>query len=240
MNIESKTAIVTGASSGLGKSFSRALIQQGAAVYGLARNEDSLNTVMEELGNRFIPVLMDVTDHDAIENWVNQTFKASAQPDILINNAGLGLFANADQLSIEEWHALMETNVSGTFYMCRNIIPLMKNNEQVCHIINMSSIAGKLGNPQMSGYNASKFAVSGFSESLFKELRYDGIKVTCFYPGSVNTRFFDKVDGADTHSNMMHPDDVATQLIHVLETPDNFLISEIVMRPLNPKQPEEE
>src|SRR5699024_4254422 len=101
-------------------------------------------------------------------------------------------------------------------------------------------IAGKGGNPQMSGYNASKFAVRGVSESLFQELRYDDIKVTCFYPGSVNTHFFDHSDGADTHSNMMSPNDVATQLINVLETPDNFLINEIVMRPLNPKPPEAE
>src|SRR5699024_3671357 len=123
--------------------------------------------------------------------------------------------------------------------MCRNIIPLMKSKDRVCHIINMSSIAGKVATPQMSGYNASKFAVRGFSESLFQELRYNGVKVTCFYPGSVNTHFFDDTDGANTHSNMMHPDDVAAQLVNVLETPDNFLINEIVMRPLNPKPPEE-
>lgn len=240
MDLNLKTAIVTGASSGLGKSFSAALIQKGAIVYGVARNDDALKTVREELGNHFMPATIDVTDHKAIKNWVDKTFTGEDAPDILVNNAGLGLFGNADQLSLGEWHALMNTNVSGIFYMCRNIIPLMKNKEEVCHIINMSSIAGKVGTPQMSGYNASKFAVRGFSESLFQELRYNGIKVTCFYPGSVNTRFFDKAEGADTHSNMMHPDDVATQLINVLETPDNFLINEIVMRPLNPKPPEEE
>src|SRR5699024_36572 len=170
MDLKSKTAIVTGASSGLGRSFSTALVQKGATVYGLARNEAKLNAVKDEVGNRFIPVSLDVTRHEAIKSWVKETFSADLKPDILINNAGLGLFGDTYKLSLEEWNELLNTNVSGIFYMCRNIIPLMKSNEQVCHIVNMSSIAGKVGNPQMSGYNASKFAVRGFSESLFQEL----------------------------------------------------------------------
>jgi short-subunit dehydrogenase len=124
--------------------------------------------------------------------------------------------------------------------MCRQIVPLMKANENICHIVNIASIAGKVGNPKMTGYNASKFAVRGFSESLFQEIRYDGIKVSCFFPGSVNTHFFDNVDGADTHPNMMQPRDIAVTLAGVIETPDNLLINEVVMRPLNPKPPEEQ
>jgi len=124
--------------------------------------------------------------------------------------------------------------------MTRNIVPLMKANEAVCHIINIASIAGKIGNPQLTGYNASKFGVRGFSEALFKELRYDGIKVTCFYPGSIATSFFDNTKGVETHPNMMQPEDVSKLLINVLETADNFLINEVTMRPLNPKPPEEQ
>ncbi len=115
----------------------------------------------------------------------------------------------------------------------------MKENKNHCHIVNIASIAGKIGNPQLSGYNASKFGVRGFSESLFKEVRYDGIKVTCFYPGSIQTKFFSDAD-SESHSNMMQPEDVAEVLIHVLETPDNFLINDITMRPLNPKHPDEQ
>jgi NADP-dependent 3-hydroxy acid dehydrogenase YdfG len=145
-----------------------------------------------------------------------------------------------DELPLDEWHTMMNTNVNGIFYMCRQVIPLMKKNKNVCHIINIASIAGKVGNPKMTGYNTSKFGVRGFSESLFQEVRYDGIKVSCFYPGSVNTHFFDEVDGAETHSNMMQPDDIAKIMTDVIETPDNFLINEVVMRPLNPKPPEEQ
>ena len=240
MDLADKIAIVTGASSGLGQAFSEKLIEKGATVYGLARSEDKLNKLHEEFGNRFQPVTLDITDHESIEDWVDSTFSEDHSPDILINNAGLGLFGDVDELGLDEWHKMINTNLSGIFYMTRQITPHMKENENICHIVNIASIAGKIGNPKMTGYNATKFGVRGFSESLFKELRYDGIKVTCFYPGSVNTHFFDSIDGADTHPNMMQPQDIAKTMADVLETPDNFLINEVVMRPLNPKPPEEE
>lgn len=239
MNLSGKTAIVTGASSGIGTVFSQALINNEATVYGLARSEDKLNNIQNEFGEAFIPVRMDVTRHEDIKTWVDQTFDDQNSPDILINNAGLGYFADVDELSVQEWNRMIDTNLSGIFYMTRLLVPLMKQNENVCHIINIASIAGKIGNPQLSGYNASKFGVSGFSEALFKELRYDGIKVSCLYPGSIATEFFKNAEGTRTHSNMMHPKDVAQVLINVLETPDNFLISDVTMRPLNPKPPEE-
>lgn len=239
MNIQSKTAVITGASSGIGTAFSRSLIDKGAAVYGLARSTDKLNAIREELGEQFMPVTMDITDHDAIESWIRDTFSDKNQPDILINNAGLGRFGDVDELSLEDWEAMIQTNLSGIFYMTRQLVPLMKENDSVCHIINIASIAGKIGNPQLTGYNASKFGVRGFSEALFKEVRYDGIKVTCFYPGSIATSFFGGVD-METHSNMMQPHEVADVLVNILETPDNFLINDITMRPLNPKSPENE
>lgn len=239
MNLKDKTAIVTGASRGIGRAFSEALVKKDATVYGLARGEDTLAEVQQNLGNSFLPVSLDITDHKAIDAWVEETFKSSRLPDILINNAGLGLFGNVDDLTIEEWEKMIRTNLSGTFYMTRRIVPLMKANQSVCHIINIASIAGKIGNPQLSGYNASKYGVRGFTEALFKELRYNGIKVTGLYPGSIATDFFNRSDGADSHPNMMQPPDVADVLINTLETPDNFLISDITMRPLNPKPPSE-
>lgn len=240
MNLSGKTVIVTGASSGIGTAFSRSLIQKGANVYGLARRLDKLQDIKEQLGNKFIPVQMDVTDADSLQSWTESTFHKNLSPDILINNAGLGIFGNVDEISVEDWNTMMRTNVDGIFYLTRLIVPLMKENPGHCHIINIASVAGLIGNPQISGYNASKFAVRGFSEALFKELRYDKIKVTCMFPGSIVTEFFDKASGGDTHSNMMMPGDVANTLIHLLETPDNYLINEITLRPLNPKSPDED
>lgn len=238
MDLNGKTAIITGASSGIGAAFAQALINKGATVYGLARSVEKLNRIHTEFGDPFIPVEMDVTDHDALENWIDETFSDDFQPDVLINNAGVGYFGKVDELPLDQWETMIQTNLNGIFYLTRQVVPLMKQNTDVCHIVNIASIAGKLGNPEISGYNASKFGVSGFSEALFKELRYDGIKVTCLYPGSIATNFFDTI-GRETHSNMMQPADVANVLTNLLETPDNFLISDMTMRPLNPKRPDE-
>lgn len=238
MDIASKVAVITGASSGIGTAFSQALVEKGATVYGLARSSGKLEQVQQKLGNSFIPITLDITSHDAIDQWVDETFNEQS-PDILINNAGLGRFGNVDTLPLEDWDRMISTNLSGVFYMCRQIVPLMKSNTNGCHIINIASIAGKIGNPQLSGYNASKFGVRGFSEALFKELRYEGIKVTCFCPGSIATNFFNEANDSESHANMMQPNEVADVLVNVLETPDNFLINEITMRPLNPKHPDE-
>lgn len=237
MNLDSKIAIVTGASSGIGAEFSKMLIENGSEVYGLARSEDKLKNMQKSLGDNFHPVKMDITDSDAIEAWVDKTFSRKHQPDILINNAGVMYSANVDETTMEEWKTMIDVNLNGIFYLTRLIVPLMKDNDSVCHIINISSIAGLLGNPTISGYNASKFAVRGFSEALFKELRYDGIKVSCLFPGSINTELFDKIDGIDNHPNMMTTHDISSTVKFLLETDDNFLINEITMRPLNPKDP---
>ncbi|MEX1062315.1 MAG: SDR family oxidoreductase [Balneolaceae bacterium] len=238
MNLENKIAIVTGASGGTGRAFSKALIHKGATVYGLARRTEKLQSLRDELGEEFIPVVMDVTDHKGIRAWVSKTFTGH-QPDILINNAGIATFSDVDELSVSDWHAMINTNVNGIFYLTGEVVPLLKKNPATCHIINISSVAGLLGNPGLSGYNATKFAVRGFSEALFKELRYDGIKVSCMFPGSIATDFFPNTTGGANHPNMMMPRDVASTLVHLLETPDNFLINEIAMRPLNPKSPDQ-
>ena len=238
MDLHQKRAIVTGASSGIGRAFSQKLIDRGAIVYGLARRKNKLNEIQKQLGEQFIPVEMDVTDSESIEQWVEKTFDDDTLPDILINNAGLGRFGKVDELTKEDWDTMVNTNLNGVFYLTRVIVPLMKKNQGTCHIINISSIAGLLGNPEISGYNATKFGLRGFSESLFKELRYDKIKVSAMFPGSIATEFFSEATGGDTHPNMMQPGDVADTLIHLLETPDNLLINEVTMRPLNPKKPD--
>ena len=240
MNIKEKIAVVTGASSGIGAEFCRKLVTHGATVYGLARSKNRLKDLEKELGDRFIPVKMDVTEYGSIENWVNKTFSSEHRPDILINNAGLGLFGPVDEMPMKDWQTMIDVNLNGVFYLTRTIVPLMKASDTHSHIINIASIAGLLGNPNLSGYNATKFAVRGFSESLFKELRYDKIKVSCMFPGSIATSFFDNAEGMDTHPNMMQPEDVANTLMHILKTPDNMLINEITLRPLNPKNPNED
>lgn len=234
MQLENKIAVVTGASSGIGAEFSKALVQQGSTVYGLARRKERLDQLQNELGERFIPVQLDITRKDDLQQWVEDTFSDPHTPDILVNNAGLGLFGSVDELPLDHWETMMDTNLNGSFYITRLLVPMMKNREEGAHIVNIASVAGLMGNPNISGYNASKFGMRGFSEALMKELREYGIKVTCFYPGSIATEFFEH-SGSGTHPNMMQGSDVADLLIYVLQTPYNFLIDEIVMRPLKPK-----
>lgn len=239
MDVTNKIAIVTGASSGLGASFSQILVNNGATVYGLARSEDKLKKVLDKLGDSFIPVKMDMTNRTAIDTWMDDTFDANRTPDILINNAGVGYFGEVEDLPVEEWEAMIDTNLNGVFYITRRVVPLMKKSDLHHHIINIASIAGTMGNPKLSGYNATKYGLRGFSDALFKELRYEDIKVTCMLPGSIRTSFFENID-INTHDNMMSADEVADLLLYILNTSDNFLINEITLRPLNPKKPEDQ
>ncbi len=243
MQLSGKVAVVTGASSGIGAEFSRDLVKKGAIVYGIARREDRLIALQEELNSsdnkgKFIPLVMDITREKSLSTWVEQTFSSDSGklPDILINNAGYGRFSPVEKMAPAEFDQMMSTNMNAVFYLTRLLVPLMKQNPAVCHIVNVSSVAGLMGNPTISVYNATKFALRGFSEALFKELREDGIKVSCIFPGSISTEFFEPL-GMDTHDNMMRPEDISSSVMFLLETPDNFLINEMTLRPLNPKAP---
>ena len=237
MNILNKNAIVTGASSGLGAAISEALIHGGAKVYGLARNKDKLQLLKDKLGVHFIAVPLDISNYHAIKLWVHETFSDNDSPDILINNAGVGLFGKIDEMPSEEWLAMINTNLNGMYYITSQVASLMKQTEKGTHIINIGSILGSMGRAESAAYCTTKFGIQGFSDALFKELRFFNIKVTCFNPGSIDTHFFES-SGITSHNNMLQPKDLADTLVHILQTPDNMLISEMTVRPLNPKSPE--
>jgi NAD(P)-dependent dehydrogenase (short-subunit alcohol dehydrogenase family) len=238
MDLKDKVVVVTGASSGLGRAFSETLIARGAHVFGLARRRDRLDALREALGERFHPVRCDVRLEDDVAGAFETVRREAGRLDVLVNNAGLGKFGPVDRLSVDEWDLMMETNLRGVFLCTRAAVPVMRRQNEASgfggHIVNIASVAGLIGNPNISAYNATKFGLRGFSEALMKEVRDDGIKVTCLFPGSIATEFF-QVAGVDLTPNPMQPEDVAATLLHVLETPDNYLISEAVMRPLRPR-----
>jgi len=237
LDIDSKVAIVTGASRGLGAAFSKALIDEHALfVYGIARHTADLFSLQKDLGSRFIPVQLDICHQDEVKMWIANTFSDKLLPDILINNAGIGYFRRIDEMSTEEWSAMINTNLNGLYYITSEIVKLMLKKKDSSHIINIGSILGTTARSEATAYCATKYGVNGFSEALFKELRGDNIKVTCINPGSVETDFF-KNSGTEAHNNILQPKDIANTLIHVLKTPDNMLINELTIRPLNPKAP---
>jgi NADP-dependent 3-hydroxy acid dehydrogenase YdfG len=236
MNVDGKIAVITGASSGLGAALANALVTKGTIVYGLARNIEKLHAIKNKLGEKFIPVGMDITNAKDIASWALNTFPNSHFPDILINNAGAGFFTKIDELSLEHWHEMINTNLNGAFYIMSSIVPLMKKNTSTSHIINIGSILGKTTRAESAAYSATKYGIQGFSEALFKELRSYKIKVTCVNPGSIDTSFFEE-SGIQSHKNMLQAKDIAALIIHILETPDNFLVDEITLRPLIPNPP---
>ncbi len=238
MDLKDKVAIVTGASSGLGVDFARVMIEQGVQVYGFARSMDKMQALRGELGDAFHPVQVDVRDEEEVTRGVRQALEEQGRIDVLVNNAGLGKFGPVDELDMEQWDVQMETNLRGVFLCTRAVLPSMKAQNQKTgfggHIVNIASVAGLVGNAGLSAYNATKFGLRGFSEALMKEVREDGIKVTCIYPGSVATNF-GAVAGSGGSPNPMQSIDIAKTLLHVVETPENYLISEVMMRPLRPR-----
>lgn len=234
MNLKSKIAVITGASKGVGAAISAALVSKGTLVYGLARNNDDLLRLQVQLGDKFIPVPMDITNQKAVYLWIGNVFSDVHSPDILINNAGVGYFGKIDKLPLEQWHGMINTNINGLFYMTSQIVPFMKRNKNYCHIINIGSILGKTTRSEGAAYCLTKYGIQGFSEALFHELRLDKIKVSCVNPGSIATDFF-KDSGIVQHDHMIQTKDLSDLILYMLETPDNLLIDEITLRPLIPK-----
>lgn len=240
MTLEGKYAVVTGASRGIGEKFSESLVARGATVFGIARKKEGLDKLRTSLGDNFHAFPADVANEQEIKSVFSEIKSKVNQIDILINNAGVGRFGKFVEASSDDWDTQLNVNLKGVFLCTREVIPLMKSQNEKTgfggHIINIASIAGLMGAPNLGIYNASKFGLRGFSDSLMKEVRYDGIKVSCVYPGSIETGFFDDIEGIEAHARMMQPEDIAGTVMHLLEAPENYLISEVVMRPFRPKK----
>jgi NADP-dependent 3-hydroxy acid dehydrogenase YdfG len=192
MELNKKVAIVTGVSKGIGEALCKALLAEGCMVYGLGINAPPI----QDQNLQFIPT--DIRSFAAVESAIQTIVKQEQHVHILINNAGLGYFANVEDLPLEQWDQMFQTNINGMFYTCKLTVPVMKQ-QGIGHIVNISSTAGLEGMPMVSGYCATKWAVKGFSESLWRELRDHKIKVTCVYPGSVKTDFFRNSPGIQAH-----------------------------------------
>lgn len=240
MELVGKVAIVTGASKGLGKAISQALIaKQCKKVFGIGRNQQALNELANVWGSAFQPVILDISNLKDVEDWLNSTFNPNYYPDILINNAGIGSFQKLDEMSSKDWYQMVNTNVNGMYNITSNVLKLMRQHPTSSYILNIGSILGTTTRSEGSAYCATKYALSGFSEALFKEVRGDNVKVTCLNPGSIETDFFQS-SGIKAHDNMLHPEELANVVTFLLESPDNMLINELTVRPLNPKDPSKE
>ncbi|MBT8326956.1 MAG: SDR family oxidoreductase [Bacteroidia bacterium] len=230
MDLAGKKVIITGVSSGIGKSLVEQYLEKGSIVCGLGRTDPTISNV------NFTFLKTDIRNFNEVEHSISKFLKNHEGIDILINNAGMGSFGPVEDYSIDEIHEMFETNVYGTLYTIKLAVPIMKLKGRG-HIINISSTAGIEGYPQVSVYGATKFAVKAISQSMYKELRDFGIKVTCVYPGSTKTDFFKNIDAIVPHDYMLMPKEVASMIVQATETSDNFHQVNIEVRPLRPKGP---
>jgi len=231
-----KVALVTGGSRGIGLATARALLTQGASVAISATNQGRLDAAASELGtmaasSRVLAVAANVRTYAEAELAVAKTAAHFGGLDILINNAGVGVFRPVADMTVEEWHRIMDTNVSGVFYCCHAALPHLKSRGGGW-IINISSLASKNAFVNGAAYCASKSALNAFSEALMQEVRYDGIRVAYVLPGSVNTGFGGL---ANTKSEWaLQPDDVAEVIVDLIAHPTRSLPSRVEIRPAQP------
>ncbi|MDQ3072364.1 MAG: SDR family oxidoreductase [Bacteroidota bacterium] len=229
MSLTGKKAVITGISKGIGRALTEQLLDKGAIVAGIGLNQPNYTHPNLHF------VKASVRKQEEVEMAFTEALeKLENRVDILVNNAGLGYFGYFEEMPVEQVMEIFEVNVMGLYFVTRCTIPVMKQ-QLSGHIINISSIAGLEGMEQVAAYCGAKHAVRGITDSLFRELRTFGIKVTGVYPGSVQTDFFNNVESITAHDRMLQPEEVASQIINALETSDNFLMNTLVFRPLNVK-----
>ncbi len=235
MKIQNKIAVVTGGTKGIGYAIAESLLKNGAKVMIGARSKSEIKTAVERL-SEFGAVegeSCDVRSEAQVKMLLGEAERLFGGVDILVNNAGIGIIGKTvEEMSADEFEQTLQTNLFGVFYTCHHAIPLMKQRGGG-YIINISSLAGQNAHPKMAAYNASKFALNGFSEALMQEVRADDIKVTTICPGSVNTNF-----GGGTQSDerawQIQSEDIAEIVIDLLEMNDRALPSKIEVRPSKP------
>jgi len=244
MSLEGKVAIITGASSGIGNATAVALSKAGAKVAIGARRTDKLEQLENEIkrNNHSGEVLaqkLDVTKKDDCNAFVDQTIKKWGTVDILVNNAGLMPLSFVKSLKVDEWEQMVDVNIKGVLFMTAGVVSHMKEKKSG-HIVNISSVAGRLVFPSGSVYCATKHAVTAFSEGLRQEFSArSNIRVTCIEPGVVETELLNTITDESLQSFIetskktqgLEADDIANAILFAVQSPEHMNVNEILVRP---------
>ena len=229
--IEDKVAVVTGAGRGIGRAIAIELGKMGAKVALAARSVSELEDTAGVIGPHARAVPTDVRNRDDIHRLLEDTANAMGPIDILVNAAGIGIFGQLADFSDDNYEAILDTNLRSIFLASRHVLPSMIS-RRTGHIINIASIAGKVGSATRAVYCASKFGVVGFTESLAEEVRQYGIRASLICPGSTDTFFSsDPNREGKARGRMLSPEDIAHAVRMIVTQEPNSFISEIILRP---------
>jgi len=237
-SLSGKVAFVTGGSRGIGLAIARALVLEGAQVAITGKSDAHLSAarpLIEAEGPASVETLKaDVRRYEDVERALAAVVARFGGLDIVINNAGVGIFANVADMSPEQWSEVIDTNLTGVFHVCHAAIPHLRRRGGGT-IINISSLAGKNSFTTAAAYCASKAGLNAFSEALMQEVRYDNIRVSYVMPGSVATEFAggDEAKGADWKTA---PEDVADVVRDLLQQNPRSLASRVELRPSKPRK----
>ena len=219
-SLKGKKAIITGAGRGIGRAIAIALAKEGVHLGLIARTEEGLKSVANEIGNDHITVSIataDVSSNEQVNNAIDQLKSSMGNIDILINNAGIAKFGNFLDLEVAEWEKIIQVNLMGMYYVTRAVLPTMIE-QQSGDIINISSTAGQRGGPLTSAYSASKFGVLGLTESLAMEVRKHNIRVTALTPSTVATDMaIEQNLLSGDEENVLQPEDLAELIVAQLK-----------------------
>ena len=221
MSLEGKIVVVTGASSGIGALAAQRLSERGAVVVLAARNAEKLNRVAASLAGPYRVLEMDVGSDASVKEGFNQILKEFGRVDVLLNNAGYGKFEYLDQMPVSEFAEMMNVNYIGMVRCTKAALPSMKA-ARSGRIVNVASMAGKIGTAKSTAYTATTHAVIGFSSALRQEVREYGITVSTINPGPIDTPFFDIADPSGGYVNnvrwmMLKPERVVKAMVKAAE-----------------------
>ncbi|WP_068596611.1 SDR family oxidoreductase [Vaginella massiliensis] len=227
--IKDKVAYITGGSKGIGYGIAHALLEAGMKVAISGRDQEAIEKAKIDLGNQnVLAITSDVRNFEDEQQAVKSIIETFGKLDVVIANAGLGKFAPVDEMSLEDWNVMIDTNLTGVFHTLKAAVEQLKQNKG--HYISISSLAGTNFFANGAGYNASKFGVVGFTQAAMLDLRNYDVKCTTIMPGSV-TSFFNDHTPNEEDSWKIQPEDIGQLVVDLLKMNANVLPSKIEVRP---------
>lgn len=232
--LKNKTAIITGGTKGIGYGIAEKLLAEGMRVAITGRTQAGIDAAITQLGgdkNQLIGITADVRNYDAQQKVVDQVLDQWGQLDLMIANAGVGYFANIEDMDIEKWKEVIDVNLTGVFYSTKVSLDALKASKG--YLMTIASLAGTNFFPKGAAYNASKFGLVGFTQAVMLDVRNAGVKVTTIMPGSVAT-YFNNHTPNEADAWKIQPEDIGQMVVDLLKMPARSLPSKIEVRPAVP------